>query len=362
MPADTEAMRAGARNLLCNCAGVKPGHSVLFVRETLEAGYYDEASPDCVIGEAERLGAKTLSIVSPLVASPDAFPQALYRAMEDADHTIFFSRLGDQMRFANLKDIGSVVMCYALDSEILGAPVCRVPYQLSVRVLAKLQTELDAARHWRITCPLGTDVSGRSNPHEPGKETARGFSLRLFPLGPFRPIPCESMTGTLVTQWLPPVVTHRYEPFGIGFESPVSIAVEAGRITGFEGEERAVAGMRSHYRRLAKMFSFADPYTIFSWHGGANPQILYPRLAADDIERWNGVVHSHPRYTHFHSCGDTPPGEIAIAAIDPTIEFDGTLYWDRGRLVFLERADVRDMLSEYPGFENAFEMSRSFGL
>ncbi len=362
MPADTEAMRAGARNLLCNCAGVKPGQSVLFVCETPEAGYYDEASPDCVIGEAERLGAKALSIVSPLVANPDAFPQAIYCAMEDADHTIFFSRLGDQMRFGNLRDIQSVVMCYALDAEILGAPVCRVPYQLSVRVLAKLQAELDAARHWRVTCPLGTDVSGRSIPREPGKEAARGFSLRLFPLGPFCPIPCESMTGTLVTQWLPPVVTRRYEPFGVGFESSVSIAVKAGRITGFDGEERAAAGARSHYERLAKMFSLTDPYTIFSWHGGANPQILYPRPAADDIERWNGVVHSHPRYTHFHSCGDTPPGEIAIAAIDPTIEFDGTLYWDNGRLVFLERADVREMLSEYPGFEDAFEMSRSFGL
>ena len=362
MPAATDNMRAGARNLLCNCAGVKPGKSVLFVRETPEAGYYDEASPNCVIAEAERLGANTRSVLSPLVVSPDAFPRAIYDAMEEVDHTIFFSRLGDQMRFGDLREIRSVAMCYALDAEILGAPVCRVPYELSLRVLAKLQAELDAARRWRVTCPLGTDVSGRSNPREPEKEAKRGFSLRLFPLGPFRPIPCDSMSGTLVTRWLPPVVTRRYEPYGIGFENPVSIAVTNGRITGFDGDERAVARARNQYERVAETFAIADPYTIFSWHGGANPQILYPGVAADDIARWNGVVHSHPRYTHFHSCGDTPPGEIAIVAIDATIEIDGTLYWDRGRLVFLERADVRDMLSEYPGSEDAFEASRPFGL
>jgi hypothetical protein len=77
---------------------------------------------------------------------------------------------------------------------------------------------------------------------------------------------------------------------------------------------------------------------------------------------WGGTMHAHPRWTHFHTCGDTKPGEINIITIDPTIYIDGTVYWQDGRLLFLDRTDVRAVLDDYPGWQNAFEMRRDIGI
>ena len=33
---------------------------------------------------------------------------------------------------------------------------------------------------------------------------------------------------------------------------------------------------------------------------------------------------------HFHTCGSYAPGEISWNVIDPSIEIDGVMVWDRG--------------------------------
>ena len=94
-----EAARQGARNLLSNCIGVAPGERVLVVCEDPGCGYFDARVADVVAGEARLLGAEVVSLTTQRVAGPEAAPACLGAAMEHVEHTIFFSRIGDQMRF-----------------------------------------------------------------------------------------------------------------------------------------------------------------------------------------------------------------------------------------------------------------------
>ena len=355
-----DEQRAGARNLLINCAGVKSGDTVLVVREEFGLGYYDEAVADRVEEEARSLGAIVHSLRAPRINGPEDFPDIVTGAMQHADHTIFFTRIADQMRFVSLPGTGTKTMCYALGLDYLGSEACTIPYALTVEVLEKLQAELDRATEWRVTCPLGTDVAGRCDPTKDGLREKPKFTLRLFPVGAFRPFSCGLMNGRLVTKWFPPIFTHRYEPFGLMLDEPVELNVEQGRICGIDGNSKLVAKLRDHYERIGSLFG--DPYRITSWHGGTNPKIFAPFAARDDIERWGGTMHAHPRYTHFHSCGDMPPGEISIVTIDPTIYVDDVMYWKDGRLLFLEREDVLALRAKYPDTDNAFEMRMDIGI
>lgn len=360
MGMNNELLQEGARNLLINCAGVQAGDRVLVVREERGAGYFDDSVPDLVENEARDLDAHVHSLHAPLIEGPEDFPDRVVDAMQETDHTIFFTRIADQMRFTWMPGSGSKTMCYALGLGTLGSEACRVPYGLMQRTLEKLQGELDRTREWRVTCPLGTDVSGRCESVEDTPDRKPKFTVRLFPLGAFRPFSCRNMSGRLVTQWFPPVFTHRYSPFGLFLEEPISVLVERGRIVEFEGNADLVGRVRRHYEAVGK--EFGDPYTVESWHGGTNPKVFSPIRAKDNIEMWGGIMHAHPRWTHFHTCGDTKPGEINIITIDPTIYIDGAVYWQDGRLLFLDRTDVRAVLDDYPGWQNAFEMRRDIGI
>ena len=355
-------LRAGARNLLIGCIGVQAGEDVLLVREDSRHGYYDGLAGDCVEAEASDLGARVHTLWAPLIDGPEQFPDSVSETMAQVDHTIFFSRIGDQLRFCDLPGSGTKTMTYSLDAGFLGAEFCTVPHGLMEEVLAKLQGELDRAAAWRITCPFGTDVSGRFEPQTADAPQPDDFTLKLFPVTIFRPISCASMDGRVVlAHWLMATGTRAYEPRALALDRPVTARVEAGRIVDFEGDREPASKVRDHYRMVANAFGI-DPAVVHSWHAGINPKTFYPRPAAEDIERWGGVVFASPRYLHFHTCGDYAPGEIAWSVIDPTVFIDGEPYWQDGRFVFLERDDVMALRDGYPGAERAFEMRTDIGL
>jgi hypothetical protein len=361
--ASVEDLRKGACNLLIGCVGVKSGDEVLLVREDPGAGYYDAAAGDAVEAEVRRLGAQVHSLwtAAPL-DGPEQFPKVVAAAMEQVDHTIFFSRIGDQVRFSSLPGNGTCTMTYALDADYLGSDFCTLPHALMQGVLRGFEAELDQAEEWRITCPLGTDVTGNMTPPAaPGAEPS-DFTLKLFPLAIFRPISCVTMSGRVVlTNWLMATGTHNYEPQVLLLDRPVTAVIEAGRIVDFEGDEALTTKVRDHYARVAEICDI-DPGVVHSWHVGIHPKAYYAGAARDDIDRWGNVMFASPRYLHFHTCGDYAPGEIAWSVIDPTVTLDGVPYWQVGRFVFLDRDDVRAVLTDFPGCETAFEMRTDIGL
>lgn len=362
-----EDLQKGAQNLLLGCVGLERGEELLLVREDIRLGFYDAAAGDAVAAEARRLGARVHSLwTAAPIAGPEDFPEVVAGAMERADHTIFFSRIGDQVRFSSLPEGGSCTMTYVLDAEYLASDFCTLPHALMEEVLRRLEAELERAGRWRITCPLGTDVSGSlAPPASDGTDATdftTDFTLKLFPLAIFRPLSCADMSGRVVlANWLMATGTHRYKPDYLPLEQPVTAVIEAGRIAGFEGDPASVARVRDHYAFVAETFAI-DPAVVHSWHVGIHPKAYYAGAASDNVERWGNVTFASPRYLHFHTCGEYAPGEIAWSLIDPTVTLDGTPYWQDGRFVFLDRPEMRALLDDFPGCAQAFEMRRDIGL
>jgi len=355
------ALDTGALNLLENCVGLSAGDTVLIVREDSVHGYYDDIAPTCIEHHARRLGGRVETMVTPLIDGPDDFPDTVRSAMERADHTIFFGRLGDQVRFVELSGRCTKTMCYALDQGFLGSAFCALPHGLMEELKRRLEAALDAASDWRITCPLGTDVSGTFAPPPPDGDH-EDFSLRLFPVTTFRPVPCGSMTGRVaLSQWLMATGNRTYSPNEMMLEGPVFALIENGRVTGFDGAKSEVEKVRAHHDLVGGMFGI-DPDLVHSWHVGINPQTFYPRPAAGDLERWGGISFGSPRYLHFHTCGDYAPGEICWSLFDATVLIDDEPFWTDGRFSFLERNDNRALIDATPGAEALFEPRMDLGV
>ncbi|MDH3690839.1 MAG: hypothetical protein OEU36_15435 [Gammaproteobacteria bacterium] len=355
-------LRAGALNLLQDCVGVQNGDHVLFIREHSRYGYYDETAGNAVEEESRGLGANVHTLWTPPIESAETLPKIVSSAMQHADHTIFFSRIGDQLRFCDDLGPGTITMTYALDAGFLGSQFCRVPHSLMQDVLSKLQAELDSAREWHITCPLGTDVRGSIDSDAIASGNTGGFTLSLFPVSIFRPIPCRSMSGKVVlNRWIVGTANRSYEPKQLMLDQPVIAIVEQGHIVDFQGDPKNVVAVRDHYKMVSQKFDI-DGDVVHSWHAGIHPKTFYPQPAETDLERWGGVTFASPRYLHFHTCGDYSPGEIAWVVIDASVDFDGTFYWKDGQFVFLERGDVRVLLPKYSVDETAFDMRQDIGI
>ena len=94
-----EKIEPGVRNLLLNCAKAQPGDQVLLVGEEGDDLYFDPALCDAVAQIAESYGLVPKVVMAAPVADASQFPGAVRDAMLRSDRTIFFSRLGDQVRF-----------------------------------------------------------------------------------------------------------------------------------------------------------------------------------------------------------------------------------------------------------------------
>lgn len=327
----TEQQRAGAENLLVNCIDVQRGQSILLVREP-DDSFYDGTAVDIVQQEARQMGARVRSVSPALIKGPEAFPGSLAHEIEQADHTIFFSRIGDNIRFTELQGSGTKTMSYALDADFLGSDFCTVPHELMQQVLDLLLEVMNRANEWRVTCPLGTDLKGTfQNNGARRKVEDNAFTLGTFPIVIFPPIPCDTMSGrAVITHWLMATSNRCYEPSTLMLDRPVTVLVDQGRIVDFEGD--AAADVRKHYEHVAALFDI-EPFSVHSWHAGINPMTYYPAPASENIERWGAVAFASPRYTHFHTCGDFAPGEIAWTMFDTTIYIDGCECWRDGRFL-----------------------------
>ena len=356
---------AGARNLLQGRLAVAADQEVLVVTEDAALGHYEGAVGPCIAAEARRLGARVVEIEAPQVAGPEDFPESLAAAVARADHTIFCSRIGDQMRFCPVPGKGSKTMTYCLDMDLLGADFCRVPDALLCQVHDRFLAELAQAERWRITCPLGTDAWGSLAPPADAAEARNAdfldFTVGLFPVMIYPPLSAASLTGRVVlTHWLTTTSTHAYDGGLLFLDAPIAALVEAGRIQGFEGPAPLVQKVKDHYARIGELFG-VDQDLIGSWHSGINPKCFYARPARDNVNRWGSVAFGNPRYTHFHTCGDSP-GEIAWHLFDATIALDDVPYWQDGRFAFLDRPDIAGLKDAYDGAETAFEMVWEIGI
>lgn len=358
----TPELRKGAFNLLVNCVGVGRGERVLLIGEDHPHSFFDPRVCHVLADAVSELGGHAEIVMAPETRGPEDFPMSIARAMREVDHTVFLSRLGNQVRFDTLEGSGTKTMCYLQDAHYLGDPFAQVPYGVFAEVSALLLEELTRMRHCRIECPEGTRLEGRMLPlDEAGSTLTEAFSVTYFPVMIIPPISARGLSGQIVlNRWLMSTSTHRYDGSLMTLDRPLVAHLHEGEIVDFHGEAADVDRVRRHFEVTASRIG-GDAFRVNSWHAGINPGTFFIGRAEDDIERWADMAFGSPRYAHVHACGDAP-GDIAISLFDATISFDGEIYWESGILKFLDRPQSRDILGRHPESANAFDMRWDIGI
>ena len=350
----------GARNLLEGCISAKPGESLLIVCELDGTGYYEPAVADVIVQQARTMGINTSVLSARTASGPHDVPVEVVDAIRGVDHTLFLSRLGDQIRFSE-DDVSSTrTVSYTRDLNCLGSAFGCTPFRLFSDVHDRLVKNILAASSYRLTCDLGSDLTG-DVPEAGQTQAIFDFSVTGFPCVIYPPLTCKNVNGQLVfDRFLMSTSVNNFENSVLPLPEHVTATIEDSRIVEFNGATKVVEQVREQYRRVGT-FSGGDAFALNSWHTGIYPHTFYQVSASRDIQRWAELTFASPRYTHFHTCG-VSPGNIATATFDATISFDDEVFWRAGKPVFLERADMQKLLRDYPESSGAFDMCWDIGL
>ncbi|MEM1160308.1 MAG: hypothetical protein AAGJ28_05195 [Pseudomonadota bacterium] len=318
--------RAGARNLLAGCADVRAGQHVVIVAEDPALGWYDAEAPAVVAAEAEALGA-TVTIVPAGPPSEDLSNAARDR-IDTADLTIFFARIGDKDRFGEGRLKCPSVVSYARTVAELGSSFATRPHAELQELKSKVEALTFQAQSIEVTCPLGTRLNG-----SPAAMDGVGdVTVKRFPLCVPAPVVAESFSGVVaLTRYLTPTGSQSYDPPSAAINGTVMAKIENGRLTDLQGPPDAVTQIRAHHEHVGALFNI-DPDVVHSWHAGIHSGCDAVRPAAPDPDLWSNSVFGSPRWLHFHTCGNYPPGEICWMVRDPTVLCDGRPVWQDGVL------------------------------
>ena len=343
-------LETGVSNLLFNCGACRPGDRILIVHETDDGGYYDPGLAPAVARLARLFGLEPQ--LRPVAFDPDAVAPgaALEADMAAADWTVFFARLGDQLRFQPGEGAGRQIVSYALDRTTLASAFGRTDYAALSALCDLIDNAFAAAAQVQITCPAGTDLSGRMSTPV-GTDTTR----RRFPRSVFTPVPASGFRGHVAQRgFLTGTGSRYYDPYACEIRDTLFVGMDGTSITGLDGSAADVEAARAHYTFVGDRFGI-DPWHVHSWHAGVHPGCRYDRRASAGFERWSGSAFGNPRLLHFHTCGAYPPGEISLNVLDPTVTLDGVALWDSGRLCPERIPGGAALLAAHPSLAALFE-------
>jgi hypothetical protein len=341
-----ESFEMGARNLLENCANTKAGQHILLVGERDDNPYFDPQLCDDVAKVAETLGASAEVILAEPVADAEHIPQTVSEAMQTADITIFFSRLGDQVRFVDTPGNGRKVMTYTLTRKYLESPFAGMNFKTMTRIHDRLLARIKKAESYRIEADNGTSLSACLQQTTESEETnIIDFNVELFPVMIFPPIKFTNLNGRLVIEdFVMSTSVHQYKESVLHLDSPVDVKIEDGRMVDFVGDQQLISRVHAQLVRAAAITG-GDPYRINSWHTGINPYTFFDGNPYDHLERWGTVSYGSPGYTHFHAAGNDP-GDVALHLMNASISFDNENFWERGKFVYLESPEIQELLGD----------------
>jgi hypothetical protein len=347
-PVQTE-LRAGILNMLCHCAGLENGQSLLILIEPAGYDHYDPGLAPAVAKVARDIGLRvSVQELAPCPMATAPAPEVM-QAIAHADLALFLTRRGDQLRFDPVLGQTAPVMCYALDRAMMGSRFGQADHRGFMELLACLNAALAQARHLHVTCPLGTDFQG---PGACFPKTGGEVTVRRFPLSVFSPVPAAGYAGQIaVAGFLTGTGRSRYIPYHLPLSDVLRIRFDGTSITGFDGPDAPAA--RAHYDHVGALLGTAAQH-VHSWHAGIHPGCAFRTLAGANVERWGSGAFGNPRVLHFHTCGTVAPGEISLNVIDPTIRLDGVPVWEAGRLFPERMAGGSEVLTRHDGMAALF--------
>ncbi len=336
---------AGAWNMLANCAGARRGDRVLLAYEPAEYGYFDASVLNTVGRMAHEMGLIVKTVNVGFDPNVTRLSDALRAQMDKVDIVVFLARLGDQLRFCDMPKEKRIVVCFALDDNLLGSGFGTTSYGAFVALKDCVTDALSSAATVRVTCPNGTDVVGSPEmPHADAGDT----TVSRFPMSVFKPVPAQSFSGRVaLCGFLTGTGSQYYDDYTLEFDGAVMAYLEQGRLVGFDGCSRDVAAANAHYDRISGILGI-DRNFVHSWHAGIHPGCGYLQEARANYERWGGAAFGNPRILHFHTCGAYAPGEISWNVLDPTIWMDGVPVWENGVFHPSRLAGGQAILDRYP--------------
>ncbi len=341
----------GAMSLLRNCVGAMAGERILIVSEGEENTFYDEKAPKLVAKAGRALGMLIYETQSNATVNTDDDKNALVNSLTGFDHVIFFSRVGDQIRFASNPNMPSSTMCYTLNGESLNSKFGTACHHGMSEIKTAIDSAFEKAEHIRVTCPRGTDYEGTQLDN--GEEKIE-VGLKRFPLLVPRPISASGFNGRVVlSRFLVGTGSRHYEPYSLAMPHDVVAIVEGHKIARFEGAEEDVKRVEDHYRKVSAQFSI-EPWYVDSWHAGIHPGCRFESCAESDLLRWSGSAFGNPRLLHFHTCGEYAPGEITWNIVDPTVYLDGVAVWEDGQLYPDRIGECASILEHHPMLAELF--------
>jgi len=351
---------SGALSLLQDCAECTPGQSLLIVSECVGMGSYDENAPRLVADAGRSIGMQVFQTQTKSQLLNEEEQKAFIDSVREYDHVIFFSRVGDQIRFTSNPHLPSSTMCYTLTDESLNSNFGTACHHGMGEIKQLIDNVFQSSRSVQVTCPLGTKLEG--NPVWAIGE-ATEVSLKRFPLLVPQPVPALGMSGRVaLSRFLIGTGSRYYEPYSLPLNTTVFAHLEGNEITRFEGEPSEVENIHKHYEHVSNIFSI-EPMYVHSWHAGIHPGCEYTSQATDNLLRWSGTAFGNPRLLHFHTCGDYAPGEISWNILDPTITVDGVALWENGTLHPERLPGSKVLMKRHPNLTALFgNPSRSVGL
>ncbi len=357
-----ENVRAGARNLLINGAGVTTGTEVLILNQP---GLVEPAVADIIEEEARALGATVYVMWAGSVKGPEELPGPAMAAMQNCEVTIFNHMLAGLLRLIPFDGTGLKLLNFCTTWDTLGSEFARVHYRVMMEVMQYFGPKLAAESSYRITCPLGTDYYGdMETPPATAKkkgDTGDGFSLRTFPISVSPPVMSMKANGKLAIRWLTPAGIHEFDEPGISLPSPVLATIKDGRMVDFEGADDAVAELRRFLEKIGDLTD-KDGYIINSWHAGTNPRCFAHVTPEENLDASMYMIHGNPRSVHLHTVGTAPPGEMSIPIVDPTIRYGDKTFWNAGKLVILDDPEVRELVAKYQDPDEALFVDDNIGV
>jgi hypothetical protein len=353
MDIDAAAIERGARNLLMDCAGAKPGESLLILHEDAAAGYFGPGLATDIARLATAMGLHVTMMETPFAPDVDTLTPQQEAAVKASDHALFLARLGDQLRFKAMPEGSRPVVSYVLDREALASDFGTAAYEAFAALKTAFNTLFLKARRIRVTCPLGSDFAGAVTPVE--SSGTDDVTIKRYPMSVFAPLDARGFAGKVaVAHLLVGTGSRYYEPYGIRLESVLFAHIADGRLQRWQGEAAEVRRAEAHYSDVAQKFGI-DGGSVHSWHAGIHPGCAFTASAHDHYERWSGSAFGNPRLLHFHTCGNYAPGEICWNIVDPTIDVDGVRIWQSGRIQIALLPGADSILRHHPEVRALFE-------
>lgn len=337
----------GLNNLLRGAINLQSGQRVLLVQENPKYGWYDSKLPKALRAFAvDQLGA----VVEVLeVDEPTNSPHQKLEQMLKEQHwawIIFLARIGDQDRFEVNHQGPGKLMIYTRTVEQLQSGLGTVPHAAMVALKTVVNKAFDGAEKIEITCPFGTQLQGK--PHKSIGESSTDVAVVRFPAAVSKPISAHTFSGRVAFRHgLAPTGSKAYSPACLSLPQGIIAVIDKGLISSFEGDAADILAAQDHYQQVANQFNI-EPWRVDSWHLGLHPATVHPSDPQVDLDRWANTMFTSPRYLHFHTCGNYPPGEICGMVEDPTVKLDGITLWQDGQLMASNFSAIAKVAQSWP--------------